>query len=342
MNIKISAILLFLSFALVSCFEEDQAVPPYVPPEDVETVNIDKSIYNNQIYFDFSSGTIISENLNSEWVLAFDCMESAHNIWVNSAGLWGLAHTKSKDMSADFSSEKGLTWISDKSDGNPDSTAVGDWLAYKDDQAQISREVMLLGQYDGISYEVQKKVQFLHVDQEHYIFLVADPAESIPDTVELQKNTLFNKLYYSFDNHEIKELEPPKSDWDMLFTQYFTILFTDDGIPTSYYVRGVWQNKHGIQTALDTITAFTEMDALKALDQEFFTHQDAIGHDWKDVEVDEGTNSAVYFVRPGYTYILRDGAMGLYKFRFTSFYNQSGEKGYPSFEYSRLSDPQFH
>lgn len=340
MNFRVFAILLFLSTILVSCFEEDQAVPPYVIPEDVDTVSIHSNIYDYQVYFDFSSGIVVSENLNTEWVLSFDCPDSAYHIWVNSSDLWGLAHTGSTDMGEDFSTGKDYTWISDKSDGNPDSTAVGEWLSFIDGDTLYTNEVMLLGKYDGISYTAEKKVQFLHVDEQLYIFLVSDPDAGVFDTVRVQKNDLFNKVYYSFDNNEIKELEPPKSDWDILFTQYFTILFTDDGIPTSYYVRGVWQNKSNVASALDTITPFSEMDALKALDQDFLITQDAIGHDWKSVEVDEGTNSAEYQVRPGYTYILKDGSLGLYKFRFTSFYSQSGEKGYPSFEYSLLAEPQ--
>lgn len=327
-----------MAFGLVSCFEEDEAVPPYVPPEDVETVFISNSIYTHQVYFDFSSGNIVAENENPVWDLAFDCQDTAYHIWVNSANLLGAAYSGSTDMSMDFSGKGDYIWKSDKSDGNPDSTAVGEWVSFEDGEAVYTNEVILLGQYDGISYNIFKKVQFIHVDTLTYRFLVADPEQSTADTIELFKDELFNKTYFSIDNNEQIFPEPPKDDWDMLFTQYFTILFTDEGDPAPYYVRGVWINPMNVESALDTITPFLDIDATNAMDQEYSSAQDAIGHDWKSVEVDQATNSAEYKVRPGYSYIVRDTDGHMYKFRFKSYFNLSGEKGYPSYEYTPLGD----
>ena len=331
------AIILFMTMGLVSCFEEDQPVPPYVPPGDVETVSIDNSIYTHQTYFDFSAGSVVAGNQNAEWVLAFECQDTGMHIRVNSSDLWGLAHTGSTDMSQDFSVKGDYIWKSDKSDGNPDSTAVGEWVSFEGGEAVYTNEVMLLGQYDGISYIVAKKVQFVGVDGQSYIFLVSDPGLSSPDSLVLVKDQSFNYLYYSFGNNEVKALEPRKDEWDILFTQYFTILFTDDGIPAPYYVRGVWLNPNNVESALDTIISFADVNAENASDLEFSSAQDAIGHDWKSVEVDEATNSAEYKVRPGYTYVVRDSNNILYKFRFKSFFNQSGEKGFPTFEYTPLT-----
>ncbi len=339
MKLKSFGILLFLAGFLVSCFEEDEAVPPYVPPDHVESVFIQNSIYTHQIYFDFSSGSIVAENNNSEWVLGFECLDTGFRIRTNSSDLWGIAHTGSTHMSLDFSDTGVYTWISDKADGNPDSTAVGAWVSATGGAAEYTREVMLLGQYDGISYQAVKKVQFIHVDELSYTFLVSDLEESLPDTVEVLKNKAYNHVYYSKENDELKCLEPPKDQWDILFTQYFTVLYTDDGIPAPYYVRGVWINPNSTGSALDTSNHFFDVNVSTALAYDFSSKQDAIGHDWKSVEVNEATNSAEYKVRPGYTYIIRDTAGDLYKLRFKSYFNSSGEKGYPSFEYSELGSP---
>lgn len=329
-------IMLFMALVLVSCFEEDQAVPPYVPPEDVESVAIQNSIYTNQIYFDFSSGSIVAENKNSEWALAFECLDKGYHVRVNSSDLWGLAHTGSVDMSADYSAKATYTWKSDKADGNPDSTAVGEWVSFVEGKPVYTNEVMLLGKFDGITYIAEKKVQFISVDEVSYHFLVSDLELSNADTVEVLKNESLNQVHYSFVHNEVKLLEPPKNQWDILFTQYFTILFTDDGIEAPYYVRGVWLNPNMVASGLDTITHFLDINARIALENDFSMTQDAIGHDWKSVEVDEISNSAEYKVREGYTYIIKDNEMLLFKFRFKSFFNQSGEKGFPSFEYSKL------
>lgn len=328
-----------MALVLVSCFEEDQAVPPYVPPEDVESVAIQNSIYTNQIYFDFSSGSIIAENKNSEWALAFECLDTGYHIRVNSSDLWGLAHTGSTEMSADYSAKAEYTWKSDKADGNPDSTAVGEWVSFVEGKPVYTNEVMLLGKFDGITYIAEKKVQFISVDEASYTFLISDPAMSAVDSVKVQKDDSFTYVYFSSENSEVKQLEPLKNEWDILFTQYFTILFTDDGIEAPYYVRGVWLNPSLVESALDTTIHFLDINAQNALDNEFASVQDAIGHDWKSVEVDEISNSAEYKVREGYTYIIRDSDDDLYKFRFKSYFNQSGEKGFPSFEYSKLESP---
>jgi len=97
-----------------------------------------------------------------------------------------------------------------------------------------------------------------------------------------------------------------------LFTQYYTILFTDDGLPTPYFVRGVLLNPNNVESALDTIYNFENID--------FSSAQDAIGHNWKAVMVDEGINSAEYNIRKGYTYIIKDTNEEVYSLRVTSFF----------------------
>jgi hypothetical protein len=330
-------VLIFLGVVLVSCFEEDQPVPPYVPPDNVNSVSIQSSIYTDQTYFDFSSGSIVAENKNSEWVLAFECLERGFHIRVNSSDLWGIAHTGSTDLDRDFSGNETYTWRSDKSDGNPDSTAVGDWVSFLGGETVYTNEVMLLGQYDGIVYKVKKKMQFISVDEVSYRFLVSDPQPGNPDTVGIIKNESVNYLHYSIENNEVKQLEPAKGAWDLLFTQYYTILLTDDGIPTPYYVRGVLLNPNRVESALDTTTHFLDVNASTALSLDYSSAQDAIGHDWKSVEIDESTNAAEYKVRPGYTYIVRDMDENLFKFRFKSYFNPSGEKGFPTFEYQKIN-----
>lgn len=329
-------VILLMAVVMVSCFEEDQAVPAYVPPENVTTLSIPYSIYTNQIYFDFNSGNIVAVNENTEWVLEFESTDTGMHIRINSSDLWGLAHTGSVDMSADYSEAADYTWLSDKSDGNQDSTAAGEWVSFYNGDAVYTNEVMLMGQFDGISHNVRKKVQFIEVDEMSYTFLVDNPQASQADTVRIVKNPDLNYLQYSFENHEVRFLEPDNNDWDLLFTQYFTVLFTDDGIPAPYYVRGVWLNPNLVESALDTLTHFIDISASNALNNEFSSKQDAIGHDWKSVRVDESSNSAEYKVRPGYTYIVRDTDGELYKLRFKSYFNESGVKGFPSFEFAKL------
>ena len=56
---------------LQSCFESDQKMPPKPPGEETD-IAIQNSIYEQQIYFDFSTGEIKAEIPNDSWVLAFN------------------------------------------------------------------------------------------------------------------------------------------------------------------------------------------------------------------------------------------------------------------------------
>ncbi|TFH23755.1 MAG: hypothetical protein E4H10_11630 [Bacteroidia bacterium] len=336
MNLKACFVLICLALAAASCFEVDEAVPPYMLPENVDTLSIQYSIYEYQVYFDFSSGSVVSKNVNSEWILAFECVDSAYHIRVNSSDFWGIAHTGSTNLDSIYTGTPDYEWRQDKSDGNPDSTAVGSWVRFTDGTASYTREVCLLGKYDGIDYNLAKKVQFVSVDEDAYKFLIADPDESNADTIEVLKDNSYNYRQFSLDNNEVLQLEPEKDQWDLLFTQYFTILYTDDSIPAPYYVRGALLNPNQVEATLDTTIHFLDVNYNNAIQNSFSSVQDIIGHDWKSVTVDEASNSAEYKVRPGYTYIVRDTNNELYKFRFKSYFSKSGVKGYPSIEFARL------
>jgi len=337
MKWKAYCVLIFFALAAVSCFEEDQPVPPYTLPADIDTVSIQNSIYDYQVYFDFSSGTVVSENANPEWVLSFECADSGYHIRINSSDFWGTAHTGSTNLESVFTANPEYIWDADKSDGNPDSTAVGSWVSFNNGIPSYTNEVYLLGIYDGITYNLAKKVQFISVNEEAYTFLIGDPDVSTPDTIEVMKDSNYNYVQFSIVDNNIIQLEPEKDGWDILFQQYFTILYTDDSIPAPYYVRGVLLNPNQVEAALDTTIHFLDVNYDNAIQNIFSSNQDIIGHDWKSVTVDEASNSAEYKVRPGYTYIVRDVNNELYKFRFKSYFNQSGIKGYPSIEFARLN-----
>jgi len=336
MKWKAYSVLIFVVLSAVSCFEEDQAVPPYELPANVDTLSIQNSIYDYQVYFDFSSGTIVSENENMDWVLSFECADSGYHIRINSSDFWGIAHTRSTKLDSVFNESPEYIWGADRSDGNPDSTAVGSWVSFNNGIPSYTNEVYLLGKYDGIDYNLAKKVQFISVSEESYTFLIGDPDVSNPDTILVMKDDRYNYTQFSIEENSSIQIEPEKASWDILFAQYFTILYTDDSIPAPYYVRGALINPNQVEAALDTTIHFLDVDYSNALQNSYSSAQDIIGHDWKSVTVDEASNSAEYKVRPGYTYIVRDTDNELYKLRFKSYFNNSGIKGYPSIEFARL------
>jgi len=336
MKLRLIIILSIFTLIVSSCFKEDDPVPPYVPPEDVISVSLQNSIYNYQIYFDFSSGEITGQNKITDWVLGFECGSEKYRIRINSSYFWGVAPTATTDFASLFPGKTSYIWKSDKSDGNPDSTAVGNWVNFDSGTPVYSNEVYLLGRDDGDSYTAIKKVQFIYVDELSYKFIIAGIDESVGDTVTVLKNDDFSTVQYSISENKTMELEPKKGEWDILFTPYYTILYTDGGIRTPYFVRGVLLNPYNVASSLDTIVEFRNIDYSIANSNVFSTAQDAIGHDWKDYMLGEGSESAEYKVRKGYSYLIKDTDNELYKLRFTSFFSSEGKKGYPSFEYTLL------
>jgi len=129
--------------------------------------------------------------------------------------------------------------------------------------------------------------------------------------------------------------EPDRSNWDLLFTQYTTLLFTDEGDPYPYLVTGVLLNPALVLIAMDSITAYDDISFEKAQSMDFSKQADGIGYLWKEYDFDDGS----YTVNSKIIYVIRDTRGFLYKLRFKDFYkllNNRLQKGYPSFEYQKL------
>jgi len=334
MKIKIITLFLFFIVAVLSCFEDDQSMPPYTSP--YKGMILEQNIYFNQIYLDLGSDAVVSFNDNSEWDLAFESAAEGHHLRLNTSNLLGIARTGATRMDSVYSDVSGYEWVVDRPDGNPDSTAIGRWFTINGTDTSYSKEVFIVGTYNGLVYTPFKKIQLLSVDENSYKCIINDPESIETDTTIVLKDYNTNNVLYSLKNNSTISLEPLKDAWDLLFCQYHTILYTDEGIRTNYYVRGTLLNPNAVEAGLDTINNFDDIDYDLALQTTLSSKLDIIGHDWKSVEIDEATNASDYKVRPGYSYIIKDTDNQYYKLMFTGFYNTDGIKGYPSFEYSLL------
>ena len=120
-------LLVIFSFALQSCFKKDTMVPAH-PLEDVKTDTIPMTEnYLYQIYFRLDSGKVVSSNVKTSSDLGFDCSSTGWHVILNTsdfmkvADLGEIAFGQAHDT-------VGLKWKFDKSDGNPDSIAIGKWF----------------------------------------------------------------------------------------------------------------------------------------------------------------------------------------------------------------------
>jgi hypothetical protein len=329
MRLLILSLILALIPLLSSCFKED--IP--IKPHGGEVLSVTESIYTHQSYFDLALKSVVSINPVEAWDLCFESLPSGWHIRINSGRYLGIYASGTTDFNGLISIPASADWRYDKSDGDTDSTAVGKWIS--DDFSTPSNEVYVLGINDGVKYEPYKKIVFLSLVSDVYSFRFADMDGSNPGIFNITKDPSTNFVYFSFsDGGEVVNIEPNKNEWDFVFTQYTTTLYTSEGIPTPYFVRGALSNPNGVEVALDSLIGYTNVTSADIGAMSFSSKADAIGYDWKAVKVQDV--SASYTIRANYTYIIKSVTGDYYKFRFMGFYNDAGSPGYPRFELSLL------
>jgi hypothetical protein len=321
---------------LTGCFEEDEKVAPHIPGDEI-SYEFTQSMYTHQAFFDLGTNSVQSENENGMWVLKFGARAGDWQVGINSADYYGVyptGTTREESVEPDPPVEE---WVFDHTNGDPDSSAFAGWVHFEGNDTLYSGELFLIGQYDGISYKASHAVKLLGVNESGYIFRMKAWPSGEWTEYEVIKSGSYNSIYFSFaEENTYPDIEPEMNNWDLLFTQYGTILYTNDGEPTPYFVRGVLLNPYTVAVALDTVTPFPDITSVLVESYTFSPVQDVIGHEWKDVDVDVTSGTAVYAVIPGITYVIKDTEGYFYKMRFISFYNDKIEKGYPVIEHARL------
>jgi hypothetical protein len=327
-------------FLLTGCFKEDEKVIPH-DPGDVKTQTIEMTKdYRYQVYFDLGSEKVVSTNLKTEWDLGFECSAKGWHIILNTSNFMLAAESGQTDFSLPIDTV-GYKWNFDVSTGNLDSTAIGNWVRFQspDSVKTYSNEIYVINRgYDQAgNLRGFRKAVFEDVGDSAYRMRVANLDGTADSTYIIIKDPSLNYIYFSFDGGGKQlSLEPPKYDWDLCFTQYTTLLFTDAGEPYPYLVTGVLSNPTTIEVAQDSMYDFSSI-SLDIVDNLIFSRNlDEIGYDWKDIVGDVSTGNVSYVIVEGLNYVIRDSQGFYYKLRFVSFYDNNGDKGYPTFEYQRL------
>lgn len=322
-----------IALFLTSCFKEDEMITPH-PPGNVTTDTIGMGqTYRYQVYFNLKNQSVTGTNVKSESDLAFECTPGGWRILLNTAGFMYAA-----DLGVvDFGTPKdttGVHWKFDKSDGDPDSLAIGKWFRVEDGDTVSNDHVYLinaglddlgnpLGYYQAIFDSLSSGI---------FYFRYASLDGTWSGTGSVRKDSTVNFVYYSFIFESERHFEPAKDNWDLLFTQYTTLLYTDLGEPYPYLVTGVLINPNGVSVAKDSTSEFESIDAAQANLMTYSSANDAIGYEWKYYDFDLGTYTVDYTMN----YLIRTHSGYLFKLRFIGFYNELGEKGYPVIEYQEL------
>lgn len=324
---------MLLILALQSCFKEDVMVSPH-PRGDVLTDTIPMTEnYLYQSYFSLDSGKVVSSSVKTIYDLGFECSSAGWRVILNTGDFMKVADLGVVPFGQPYDTT-GFTLKFDKSDGDPDSTAIGMWYTITGSDTVSNNHVYAVSRgldESGNPLGVYQLI-FDSLKNNTYYFRYAPltGGTGTPGKVTKKDDVSYN--YFSLKTGAEISLEPPKQTYDLLFAQYTTLLFTSEGIPYPYLVTGVLLNRHLVVAAVDSSADFLSINRDIALTMSYSKNMDAIGYDWKFYNFTTG----VYTIRPNLNYIIRSVSGFYYKLRFIAFYNQQGLKGYPMIEYQQL------
>jgi len=327
---------LFILFVFSSCFKDDDQVPPHVAGDYItDTVDMTDN-YKYQVYYSLLDSNSVMINNKDLWDLGFESSPRGWIIIPNSGCFMKAAYLSGQDFGFPVDTT-GAIWQFNPSEGSADSVAIGKWFEIVDDDTLGVDRLILLDR--GIdAFGNPRGFSQLVIDSlvaGTYYFRIAGFTGANAQSFSVSKKGDVNHVLFSISEPARIISEPASTSWDLLFTQYTTLLYTDVGDPYPYLVTGVLLNPVIVEVAVDSITPFAEIDFEKAKAMSFTNRSDRIGYDWKLYNFDAGT----YTVDSDKVYIIRDTKGFLYKFRFIGFYKFNTnklDKGYPSFEYRKL------
>lgn len=309
---------------LFSCEKKELPAPKYERGDVITSQLNMTSNYKNQIWFSLSENKIVSTNFKTDWDVAFESSSTGNHIVLNSALGMRVYKTNYSQLS-EVTDTVGLG-INEKVDsptGNLDSTAFGDWQT--DNSVYIinrgySETGQLLGFY---------KLKVVSVSPTNYIFEYADIFGTQNHQAIIIKNSQYSFNAYSFSSNQQINIEPIKSNYDLCFTQY-THVYKN---PIEYYqVAGVLLNSFETKVIKIINKPFNDIVINDTIGRIFSNYRNSIGFDWKTFDF----NTNLFTVNSNYSYIINDNKGFYYKLHFIDFYNTSGIKGYPTFEFKKI------
>lgn len=307
-----------------SCEKKELPAPKY-DRGDVLTAQVDMTTnYRNQIWFSLSDNKIVSTNYKTDWDIAFESSTMGNHIILNSAlGMRIYKTNFTKLLQVTDTVGMAVNETVDSPTGNLDSTAINDWQT-NNTVYIVNRGYSETGQVLGFY-----KLKVLSVSATQFTFEYADIFGTQTYQATVNKDAAYNFNAYSFTSHQQLIIEPSKLNYDLCFTQ-FTHVFTN---PIHYYqVAGALTNSYKIRVANLNDRPFNEITINDTLGRLFSNCKNKIGYDWKTFDL----NTNIYTVNTSLCYIINDSKGFYYKLHFIDFYNTSGIKGYPTFEFKKL------
>ncbi|MCY0977513.1 T9SS type A sorting domain-containing protein [Chryseobacterium wangxinyae] len=266
--------------------------------------------YQNRVFFDFSSNNIVSQPANT-WDVAF---------YRNSTMSFGTRINDAQNIEVYEASNVAANWdnisISNITSWgaplyNPDVTTTLQDGAFEQGSAPYG-----WGSYNVANHHVEGNVIFVlkyATTGEYYKFMIQDyyggytfkyskwnATSSVWDATQTKTiangtdDAFFN--YFSFaTGDKVANMEPPKTDWDLMFTRYWSFYANI----MMYRLSGVIQSPNVTIAKVQPEIQDSSIANLPATTA-FSSNITTIGHSWKPTQ---GVYSdIVYYVKQGNTY----------------------------------------
>lgn len=321
------SLLLFVLLFLSSCLKEELPIDKPLlgnGESTIEQFSIGKEYYD-QVYYNIEEGKIVLRVNRNAWDLGFETAADGFHVIINNSRAGGLRKTNKTDFSK-VMSDNTVDWGYDSPSWSMDSTFIGDW------RGDSSIYVFFLGVDNDAATSMNKyKFRVMDVTPTEYKIEYCLLSETEPTTAIVPKREGYRFSMFSLvSGQEVTEQVVPKdTDYDVCFRSYTYIY--PDGIP--YLVVGCLLNPYGTAaTKKLEKTKFDEVNYEDVLTAQFSNVVDQIGFDWKEY----GLSVTYYTVYPEMNYLLKTQNNRYYKLHFLDYYDDSGVKGAPKFEFQEL------
>lgn len=298
-----------------------------IEPEEAAAVQSNEvalgSEYLYQSYFDLATNSFVKTNIRYDWDLGFRCEEGIAEVALNSSIFMQGVLLKTSDFNADVDLKE-LEFRAHYPAAPKDSLPLNE-LVNSGRLAIVDMGIQKNGTNRGY-----KKMMVDYDKQDNtYTLRYAELDGTKERTISISKNPNKNWVEVNLTLGEIVDISPEKKSYDLYFGQY-TYQFYEPYTP--YLVVGILSNPHQTTVALVEGLTFEEVDNETIPELTFSDQPDKIGYEWKLYDFDE----ARFLVNTEMTYVIQEADGTYYKLRFLDFYDNTGVKGHPKFQFQQL------
>ncbi|WP_179352283.1 HmuY family protein [Winogradskyella vidalii] len=160
--------------------------------------------------------------------------------------------------------------------------------------------------------------------------------------ITVSKNNSYNLTAVSLTDGQVVSVEPESSNWDIDFGGVFSYYGLQGTIAAGLtYSDFTLHNTLGgvvlyqVTVEDESTPSYTDFTSADINEANFeYNNRAVIGSGWRSVDYMTGETS----VREDTYYVVKDTDNNYYKLRFTAVESETGERGYPQFQYELLVD----